>query len=701
MRVILCRCNGLINIPDIYLGPDINIEWYDNLCQKKPAISAEKMVIAGCTPAIMERLFPDIDAEFVNLKEQVILINHPIAKAKDLLLAAVEKVKYSAPIKNKVFPINKKEIVIIGGGVAGLETARIITNAGIPVTIVEKTSFLGGTVAKLDRLYPEGTPYSHTIIPLINSLSKGKGINCLFNTEVTNVSGSVGNYKLQIKTYSRGVLKCIQCGKCLFVCPAEINDQGKMRKAIYYIPTFPNIYAIDSNTCTGCGECIKVCPGKIELDNKIEEKEVEAGAIVIATGLNFYDLAKVEEYGYKRLKGVMTTLEFERAIASGALKPQRVVMICCAGSRDAKHLPYCSRICCFLALKEAKLVKDRFPDTLVYVAAMDMRSYGNFEFFYNKLREQGVSFIKGKPSEVFAHNGNLVVRSEDLYTNELLEIEADTVVLSGGFIPDTETFNKLAIKIDNNFPQLFENSELGNPELPRGIFTVGSATFPGGVSETLVDSRKTAYSVLNFINQDKIETKQPIALVEEEICSICRMCISACPYNAIIIIDEKIKIREDLCMGCGICSSTCPASASQLENFMLRSITNQIRILIKPGDILALLCRWSAYNAGDLAAYDNINYPENVKIVRIPCSGAVDPSCVIQAIVSGAKGILIGGCYPDSCHYAKGNFRAMAREQILQETLKLLGYDKKLVRLEWIGKDEAHKFVEIVKEMNR
>jgi coenzyme F420-reducing hydrogenase delta subunit/Pyruvate/2-oxoacid:ferredoxin oxidoreductase delta subunit len=331
---------------------------------------------------------------------------------------------------------------------------------------------------------------------------------------------------------------------------------------------------------------------------------------------------------------------------------------------------------------------------------MDMRSYGTFEYFYNTLREKGVTFIKGKPSEVIKHNGTLIVRTEDLYTNELLEIAADTVVLSTGFVADCNTFDKLNIKLNNDFPVLFENASLGNTALPRGIFTAGSATFPAGVRDSIIDARKAVFSVMNLLKNKSIETRHPSAVINDDLCSICRMCIGTCPYNAISLIDEKINVNEELCMGCGICSITCPAYASQLQGFNTKGLSNQIRSLVRKGDILALMCRWSAYNATDKAAYDRLTYPENVKIIRIPCSGAVDSQHIMDGLDSGAQGVLIGACYPDACHYAKGNFRAKAREQLLKANLELLGFDKNTVRLEWIGKDEAHKFVEIVEQMN-
>jgi heterodisulfide reductase subunit A len=702
MRVLVCNCHGLIKLPELDLGPDVTIEHHDNLCKKKPEVTSdERVVIAGCSPNLLEGIFPDVDAEYVNLLEHIALVNHPKEKAVSLIVAAIRKLEGTTPIKKKSFGINSKRALVIGGGIAGIEVATLLGQSGVSVTLIEKTPFLGGTVAKLDRLYPEGTPYSHTLMPLINKLQNQANVTQHWCTEINKVDGRVGDYKIDLTEYPRGVIECINCGKCTDVCPVEVDDAGKKRKAIYYVPTYPDMYAIDFDACTKCGECVKVCPGRIDLKEKPKDRHVDAGAIVVATGLNWYDASKVEEYGYGRLHGVMTTLEFERAIASGAEQPKKVAIIYCVGSRDSKHLPYCSKICCLLGLKEAKLVKDRFPSTEVYVIAMDMRSYGTFEYLYNTLREKGVSFIKGKPSEVFSRNGKLVVRTEDLYTNELLEIEVDNVVLSSGFVPDADSFRKLKINLDGDFPVLFENAGLGNTDLPRGVFTAGAATFPSGVTETLIDARKASHSALNILRQDKLITRIPQAVVDEDLCSVCRMCIGTCPYGAISVVDEKIKINEELCMGCGICSITCPTYASQLEGWNHAGLHEQIRSLTEKGDVIAILCRWSAYNATERAAHDKLTYPENVKIIRVPCTGAVDPSHVMLALQNGAKGVLIGGCYPNACHYARGNFRAKAREQILKLNLESLGMDKSKVRLEWIGKDEAHKFVEIVKDMNK
>lgn len=702
MRVLICNCHKSLKLPKLELGPDVRIEEYNDLCKIRPEIAPdEKIVIAACSPNLLEGPFGAANAEFVNILEHVFLVGHGPEKAAQMIRAAVARMEATRPVKTKTFPIKSRHALVVGGGIAGMDAAVQLGRSGISTTLVEKTPFVGGTVAKLDRLYPEGTPYSHTLMPLVNMLQTEKKALLLCNTEITKVSGRIGDYKIELLTRPRGVRECINCGKCIDVCPVEVDDDGKKRKAIYYAPTYPDMYAIDFAACTRCGECVKVCPGRIDLSEQDKVSEIAAGAVVVATGLHWYDVSRVEEYGYGRLPGVMKTLEFERAVAAGTLRPKKVAIIYCAGSRDSNHLPYCSKICCLLGLKEAKLIVDRFPDVQVYVTAMDIRSYGTFEYLYNTLREKGVSFIKGKPSEVFKRNGRLAVRTEDLFTNELMEIEVDNVVLSSGFIPDAETFAKFKIDVKVDFPVLYENAGLSNTELPRGIFTAGAATFPAGVAETLIDARKAAHAATGLLTRKEITTRISQAVVDEDLCSVCRMCIGTCPYGAISVVDEKIKINEELCMGCGICAVTCPAYASQLESWNHDGLREQIRALTKPNDIIAILCRWSAYNATERAAHDRLEYPENVKIVRVPCTGAVDPSHVMLALQNGAKSVLIGGCYPNACHYARGNFRAKAREQLLKLNLESLGMNGTKVRLEWIGKDEGLKFADIVREMNK
>lgn len=712
MVLFICNCEGDIKVPKaLKLGEGVSLHEHPKLCSKdgvkavqKVLKDGEPLVIAGCTPRIVERFFGELSPEVVNIREQAAFVGHGDEKMRDLIRGAVEKAKVSQGVSEKSYEIKSKSALVIGGGVAGLETARQIADSGYQVHLAEKEPFLGGMVAKLDRLYPEGTPNSHTLYPLINAVATKENVSVYTSASMEETTGNIGNYKVTIKQTEDAVTGCTLCKKCEDVCPVTVDDDGVERKAIYYVPTYPDRYAIDFEHCNKCGECVKVCPGQINLEPKTEDLGLDVGSIVLATGLNPFDASKIKEYGYRRYDGVLTVLEFERKIASGGIKPKTVAIVLCAGSRDDNYLPYCSRACCLIGLKEAKLVKDRFPDSTVYLTYIDMRSYGNLEYFYTTLRDSyGVHFIKGKPSEVFPRGDRLILRTEDGLTGEMLDIETDYVVLSTGYVPDEENLRKLRVPIEGDFPDNYTDSSLSVDSNPRGIWVAGSASFPGGVKETLVNSRDVAFSVTSLLGKDSVVSRNPVAVINSDICSAihCRLCVATCPYGAISEVEEKIEVDENLCMGCGICSATCPAGASQLESYRDEELLAQVRGTVREGSVVAFLCKWSAYNAADKAGYERLSYPEEVRIIRVPCTGRVDPQLTAETFRLGAKGVLLGGCYPDACHYRTGNFRARTRLSLSQLTLGQFGIPSDRVRIEWIGTDESQKLMGILGEMCR
>lgn len=708
LKVFICDCKGGIKIPkDLDFGKDVSVKKVSDLCSKngKKEIknslkSDERIIIAGCTPRIAEKYFSEFNPEYVNIREQVSFVGHNPEKIKDLIRGAVEKVRNSVEIPKKKFKIKNKSVLVIGSGVAGLEAARQIANAGFKVYLVEKKPFLGGTVAMLDHLYPKGTPNSHTLYPLINEVAINENTEILTNSELEEIDGELGDYKARIKIRGNLIEGCNLCRKCEDVCPVKVDDEGVERKAIFYIPTYPDNYAIDFETCTKCGKCVKVCD-KIKLDER--EISLDVAAIIVATGLKKFDASKIKGYGYGKYPNVLTHLEFERKFSRGLINPKKVVIVHCAGSRDENYLPYCSRVCCLLGLKEAKLIKDNNPEIDVYVNYIDMRSYGNSEYFYNKVREDhGVNFIQGRPSEIVEKNGKLIVRSEDILLGKNIETEADCVILSTGFIPDSELLQKLGIKSNGDFPVEYVNSSHSIDSNPRGIFITGAAAFPKGVDETITDARESANGVIDILSKDLVENKTPTVVINSDICSEidCRICITACPYDAVYMKDEEVTVSQELCMGCGICTATCAAGANQLYGCNDKEILAQISGTINEGDVLALLCKWSSYNAADKAGYDSLKYPGSVKIIRIPCTGRVDAQMILKAFSSRAKGVLIAGCPPDACHYFTGNFKARKRVIALKELIGQFGIDPESLRIEWIGNDESKKLVKILNEMN-
>ncbi len=707
-KVFVCTCHGDIKLPErLDFGADAPVTIHPDLCSEagrelvKKAAPA-KIVVAACTPRITERFFSDPNIELVNIREQGLFYGWPADKLVESIKAGVDRLSATAIGKRTSLPIKSRTALVIGAGVSGLESARLLGLAGIDVHLIERESFVGGIVGKLDRLYPEGTPNSHTLYPLINQVVNNRRIKIYNSAQLVRLNGQPGEYRATV-TYHRPIEGCNLCKKCEQVCPITVSDHGLDRKAIYYQPTYPDSYQIDWAACNRCGACVKVCD-RINLESQAT-LELGVGAVLNTSGLKFFDAARIKEYGYGRLPGVMNTIEFERRIVGGMMRPKKVVIIACAGSRDHKYLPHCSRVCCLIALKEAKLVKDLYPDTQVYVTYIDMRAYGTREKFYTTLRDvSGVTFIKGKPSEVRFDKGRPVVMVEDSMADEMMAIDADCVVLSTGFVPDESLLKTLGVKSEpEQFPGAYIESGLAVDSNPRGIFFAGSAAFPVSVAEATIDARNGAASLISFLSRNAAALNGVTAQINSDICAAnhCRMCVGTCPYGAIYEEDEKVKINEATCMGCGICSATCMAGASQLASFTDHELLTQIRSVAKPDSIVALLCKWSAYNAADKAGYDRKVMPRNVSIIRVPCTGRVESQMVLEAISRGAKGVLIGGCYPDACHYIQGNFKARNRCQNLRALLGQLGLPERVLKLDWFGKDESQKLLAAIEEMNK
>lgn len=706
MKVFLYDFGGEIKYPgkmdfgedvEIIRLKDISTDEMRRIVEK--ALKTDQVVFVGPSHRISERFLKDPNIKFVNAREQVAWVGHDPEKIKDLIAGSIEKLRHSGRIIPRRFLIKHRSALVIGAGIAGLETARQIANSGYKVYLVEKKPFVGGLVARLDRLYPAGTPSSHILYPLINEVVSNPNVEVLTNTEVLKVEGVVGDYKVRLKVRGN-VVEGKLPKKCEEVCPVTVDDKIP-RKAIYYQPTYPESYGIDFENCNKCGNCVKVLR---ELSLGETERTLHVGAIVVATGLKGYDAKRITEYGYGKYRNVYTKLEFERKFANGLIKPKSVVIVNCAGSRDKNHLPYCSRVCCMLGLKAAKLIKDTAPDTEVYVNYIDMRSYGVFEEFYNIVRETyGVKFIQGRPSEILeTPDGKLVVRCEDILLGKTIEQKVDCVVLMTGFVPDTETFDKLGIYTGGGYPIEYVNSTYSIDSNPRGIFIAGSAAYPKDVAEILINAANAPGGVIEVLSKDYVENKTPTARIDSRICSEnnCRICVTACPYGAIQVKDEQVTVNEEVCMGCGICTATCAAGANQLEGYEEKGMLAQIGAMTRHGDIIAFLCKWSSYNAADKAGQERLTYPGNVKIIRVPCTGRVSAQMILKAYESGAKAVLVAGCPPDACHYFTGNFKARKRITALKAMLTQFGINPDTLAIEWIGKDESKKFVETVKKLN-
>ncbi len=447
-------------------------------------------------------------------------------------------------------------------------------------------------------------------------------IKLLTYSEVAAVSGYIGHYKVTVKRKPRYVNEelCVGCLQCIEHCtykearfPDEFNLGLGKRKPIYlpFAQATPQVVLIDPERCiqlkTGkCKKtCVESCDRKaIDFDQKEEIQEIEVGTVIVATGFEIFDPARLPYYGYGKYPNVYTGLEVERLTsASGPTagevilrdgkKPQTVGVIHCVGSRDEKTNRWCSRVCCMYSLKLAHMVKDH-TGARVYNFYIDMRTPGKgYEEFYNKLLEEGVHFIRGRVAEVTdwaivpEEKGKLIIRVEDTMIGTVRRIPVDMVILSTGLEPQPDaarmgTLFGLSRSPDGFFAE-------AHPKLrpvetnTDGVFLAGCAQGPRDVPDTVAHAGAAASMALALLEKGEVTISPIIASVDEKLCSACKTCISLCPYSAISFIDSEnvARVNDALCKGCGTCVAACPAGAIRGRHFTDEQIIAQIEGLLR------------------------------------------------------------------------------------------------------------------------
>ncbi len=622
--VFVCHCGrniaGTINIKKVVeevkkIPGVVYVEDYVYMCsdpgQKKiiEAIKREKLngvVVAACIPELHYETFAKavergglsrFRYELATIREYSSWVHYhdrekATEKAIRIIAGAVSKVKHNReykPIKGKVI----KKALVIGGGIAGITAALDIANSGIPVILVEKSPTIGGKMAMLAETFPTLDCAQCILTPKMAEVARHPNIKLYTLSEVIDVEGFVGNYKVRILKRPRKVNPdlCTLCSFCERVCPVKVvneYDRGLSERKAVYIPfpqAVPSAYVVDSEHCTKCGLCVKVCPAHaINLDEEEEIIEEEVGAIIVATGYDLYPGERLKEYGYGRYKNVIDSLQFERILSStgptkGEIirpsdgKPVKdIVFIQCAGQRDENHLPYCSKICCMYTAKQALLFKEQVPDGNVYIFYIDIRAAGKgYEEFVKRVQEETrVNYIRGRVSSIYEDkDGKLIVRGIDTLSGEEIEIKADLVVLALGIVPnlDHELAAKLKVPQDSYGFAQEVHPKLRPVELPtNGIFIAGTVQGPKDISETVTQASAAAAKALQLLTTGEIEKEPLIAEVDRDKCNGCRICVSVCPYDAITMEEDKAKVNELLCEGCGVCEASCPVDAIRLRN---------------------------------------------------------------------------------------------------------------------------------------
>ena len=601
------------------------------------------IVVCSCSPRMHEATFRKTAAaaglnpymvEIANIREQCSWVHKDMAsgteKAIILGKAAIAKVNLNAPLTPGQSPVTKRALVI-GGGIAGIQTALDIADAGFPVDIVEKQPTIGGKMAQLDKTFPTLDCAACILTPKMVDVAQNEKIRIFSYSEVTDVSGFVGNFDVKIKKKARYVKEdvCTGCGACVEKCPMkkvpnEFNLGMDNRHAIYipFAQAVPKVATIDPNACNmlkngKCGVCAKVCTANaIDYTQKDEIIEEKYGAIVVATGFNPISMDKFDEFAYNQSKDVITSLEFERLTnaagpSAGKLirpsdgkHPHKIVFVQCVGSRceacAEKGKEYCSKICCMYTAKHAMLTRDKYPDTEVYVFYIDVRTPGkNFDEFYRRaVEEYGVKYIKGMVGKIVPEGDKLMVQASDLIANKQLHIDADLVVLAAAIEPDKSArplATMLTASMDTNDFFTEAHPKLRPVESPTaGVFLSGACQGPKDIPETVSQAGAAASKVIGLLAKDKLTGNPCVASSDELMCNGCSSCERVCPYGAISYIDKEFRmpdrttkirrvasVNPAVCQGCGACTVACPSGAMDLNGFKNNQIMAEVDAICK------------------------------------------------------------------------------------------------------------------------
>lgn len=647
----------------------------------------DRVVIAACSPQFHEKTFMStVESanlspyvfEMANIREQCAWPHFDTPevateKAKDLVNVAIAKVTLDEALKKKIMPIGKR-VLVIGGGIAGIQASLDLGDAGFKVYLVEKSPSIGGKMAQLSRTFPTEDCAACILSPKMADVPANPNIELHTYTEIEDIKGYLGNYEVTVVKKPRyvDVEKCTACDNCTEVCPVVVPNEFEegltSRKAIY-LPSpiaVPHAYVLDDKACLGrfplaCNKCYEVCePGAIDSDQKSEKISFTVDTIIVATGYDIFDAREKKVYGIGNSKNVITALDMERMIVHASegnpLKPtgKRIAFIQCVGSRDEQvGNEYCSRICCMYATKLSQLLKRSDPKRDVYVFYTDLRAYGKgFEEYYKRAQRTGVKFIRGRVAELIedSQTKKLTLKVEDTLTRQIIESTFDLVVLSVGLVPNEGT-NKIAsmlklAKSPDGFLQEAHPKFRPVDTLSDGVFIAGCVQGPKDIPDTVAQASGAAARAIRLMNKGEYDIAPIIAFVHEDLCDGCGLCIDQCPLGAIIP-SKVVSVNEAICRGCGSCIGSCPRDALDLHCYTNDQMLAEVKAALvgkKDGEtrILAFADDMTAYRLADNVGTAKMSYSTDVRIIRVPSGSRITPKLMLQAFELGADGILLG-----------------------------------------------------------
>ncbi|BBD09213.1 CoB--CoM heterodisulfide reductase iron-sulfur subunit A family protein [Desulfovibrio ferrophilus] len=585
-----------------------------------------RVVVASCSPRLHEKTFQKACAraglnpyffQMTCIREHCSWVTEdPVEatlKAKHLVAAAVARVNWHQELHSREVPVTP-DVMVVGGGIAGIQAALDVARSGHRVHLVERAPSIGGHMAQFDKTFPTLDCAACISTPKMVAVAQDPNINLMTWSEVTNVEGFVGNYKVTVNKKPRYVDAdlCTGCGLCLEKCPTKVDsvfEEGMAkRRAIYRnspqsVPGTPVIDADHCRVLNGkkCGVCQKFCPsGAIDFDQTEQSLDLEVGSIILATGYDAMDPTPLTQYGFGRYPEVYTALQFERLnnavgptggkiVMKNGQAPKSVGILHCIGSRDVNHHEYCSRVCCMYALKYDHLLKDKVGhDTQVYNFYIDLRCFGKgYEEFLTRVQKEGVTFIRGRPSEIRQRDdGKLLIIAEDTLSAQLLEVPVDMAILCTAMetrhdTPEVARIFGVSQGRDGFF--LEEHPKLGPVSTATdGIFLGGSCQGPKDIPDAVAHASGAAAQSLAMAARGTVEVSPTTSYIDPDICIGCKACIGLCAYSAIEFDNRRgvSVVNEAMCKGCGSCAGHCPSGAAQIKHFTERQVFSELEGLL-------------------------------------------------------------------------------------------------------------------------
>ncbi|MEA2095314.1 MAG: hydrogenase iron-sulfur subunit [Candidatus Cloacimonadota bacterium] len=710
----------------------------------------EKIVVSACSPHFHEKTFQgamkkaDLNPyvlEIANLREHCSWIHKDIPdvateKAKDIVGAAKAKAELDFDLEEKKMKLGD-EVLVIGGGIAGIQTSLDLADSGKKVTLVEKLPTLGGNMAILTKTFPTEDCSACIISPKMAAVLDHPGITLYTNSEIEDIAGHRLHFEAKVIIHPRYIKdtidmdQCLICNKCKEVCPVSqpnFWEQGIMNREAIYIPAphaIPYKYLIDSESCLhfvdgSCNKCEEVCPQQvIDFDQKEERINIAVDSIVVATGYDIFDATRKPVFGYEKYENVVTALEMERIVDHivEAEPPRkvgkRVAFVQCVGSRDKQvGNEYCSRVCCMYSIKLASLLKQSKPETDIYIFYTDIRAFGKgYEEYYKRAQNMGIKFIRGKPSHFTEdkETKQVMVTVEDTLSRDIIETEFDLVVLANGMelskSSDIIADSLKLAKSDDGFFKEAHPKYKPVDTLVEGVFLAGTAQGPKDIPDTVTQASAAAARVIATLAQGEVPLDPILAFVHTDICDGCEKCLEACPPKAISMNnDGKAEINEALCLGCGSCIASCPLEAIDLNYFTNDQLYAEVEASLKlkkdnEKRIVVFADNNTTYRLIDACGVRKMKYTNYARVFRIPSGSRITPNLIQFAFKKGADAVFIGDSPAKSSRFEWANNVTKDNIGIVQNKFKELKIDSSRLIFSQFTAGDLMKFINEINQL--